>query len=76
MTKNTEELISMVVSLPVDIKTLLVENILNSLYPIDKEIHKLWINEAEKRVREIEAGNVNTIPGKKVFDEIKQKYIK
>ena len=67
MTTKTNELISMVESLPVDIKTTLVEKILNSLHPSQKEIDALWAKEAEKRVREIKAGRVKTIRGEDVF---------
>ena len=74
MTTKTNELIAMVESLPVDIKTTLVEKILNSLHPSQKEIDALWAKEAEKRVREIKTGKVKTIPGDKVFKEIHEKY--
>jgi len=74
MTAKTKELISMLESLPVDVKTTLVEKILNSLHPTQKEIDALWIKEAEKRVKEIKSGKVKTIPGDKVFKEIHEKY--
>jgi len=74
MTTKTKDLISMVESLPVDIKTTLVEKILNSLHPAQKEIDALWAKEAEKRVREIKTGKVKTIAGDKVFKEIHEKY--
>ena len=64
----------MVESLPVDIKTTLVEKILNSLHPSQKEIDALWAKEAEKRVREIKAGRVKTIRGEDVFREIKKRF--
>ena len=67
MTTKTKELISMVESLPIDIKTALVERILNSMHPSQKEIDALWAKEAEKRVKEIKTGKVKTIPGDKVF---------
>ncbi len=76
MATNTNELISMVESLPVDIKTKLVEKILNSLHPSQKEIDVLWAKEAEKRVKEIKTGKVKTIPGDIVFREIREKYHK
>ena len=76
MTAKTKELISMVESLPVDIKTTLVEKILNSLHPSQKEIDALWAKEAEKRVKDIKTGKVKTIPGDKVFKEIRQKFQK
>lgn len=74
MTAKTKELISMVESLPVDVKTTLVEKILNSLHPSQKEIDALWAKEAEKRVKEIKTGRVKTIPGDKVFKEIQEKF--
>jgi len=73
---KTNELISIVESLPVDIKTKLVERILNSLYPRQKEIDELWAKEAERRINEIKTGKVKTISGDKVFNEIRKKFYK
>lgn len=74
MTAKTRELIAMVESLPVDIKTTLVEKILDSLHPSQKEIDLLWAKEAEKRVKEIKAGKVKTIPGDEVFKEVRERF--
>ncbi len=74
MTTKTKELISMIESLPVDIKTTLVEKILSSLHPTQKEIDALWAKESEKRVKEIKTGKVKSISGDKVFKEIHEKY--
>ena len=41
------------VSLSVEIRTQLVDKLLRSLHPVQKEIDKLWAAEAEKRVEEI-----------------------
>ncbi|MDP2211652.1 MAG: addiction module protein, partial [Candidatus Aquicultor sp.] len=60
MTIKTNELISMVESLPIDIKTKLVKTILNSLHPSQKEIDALWAKEAENRIEEIRTGKVKT----------------
>jgi len=76
MTTKTSDLISKVESLPVDIKTKLIEKLLNSLHPSQKEIDKLWAKEAERRVTEIKTGKVKTIPGDEVFNEIRKKYYK
>jgi putative addiction module component (TIGR02574 family) len=76
MATKTKELISMVESLPVDVKTTLVEKILNSLHPSQKEIDALWTKEAERRVKEIKTGKVKTIPGDKVFREIRERFHK
>ena len=76
MATKTKELIAMVESLPVDVKTTLVEKILNSLHPSQKEIDALWAKEAERRVKEIKTGKVKTISGNKVFKEIQEKFYK
>jgi len=69
MIKSTE-LFDEAVSLPVEIKTQLVDKLLRSLHPVQKEIDKLWAVEAEKRVEEIKSGKVKTIPGDEVFKKI------
>ena len=76
MTSKTIELISTVESLPIDIKTALIEKLLNSLHPSQKEIDKLWAKEAERRVSEIKTGKVKTMPGDEVFRAIHKKYRK
>ncbi|MBI5190440.1 MAG: addiction module protein [Nitrospirae bacterium] len=76
MATKTADLISMVESLPVDMKTALVERLLDSLHPSQKEIDALWAKEAEKRVEEIRTGKVKTIPGDEVFRELRKKYSK
>ena len=76
MITKTNEIISMVESLPIDIKTKLIEKLLNSLHPSQKEIDKLWVKEAERRVNEIKTGKVKTVSGKEVFREIKERFSK
>ncbi|MFH1322054.1 MAG: T9SS type A sorting domain-containing protein [Bacteroidota bacterium] len=58
---NTSELISMAESLPLNLKTQLIDRLLNSLNPSRKEIEELWAIEAEKRVEEIKTGKVKQI---------------
>jgi putative addiction module component (TIGR02574 family) len=75
MTK-ANELISMAESLPVDIKIKLIDKLLNSLHPSQKEIDELWVKEVERRVEEIKTGKVKAIPGGKVFKEIQKQFSK
>ncbi len=70
---KTDELISEAISLPVEVRTLLVNKLLESLNPPDKEIDKLWGKEAEKRVEDLRTGKVKTIPGEDVFGKIRKK---
>jgi len=70
---KTDELFAEAVSLPLDIRTQLVDKLLQSLHPIKKEIDALWTEEAEKRVKEIRSGKVATIPGEEVFEKIRKR---
>ncbi|MBI5308998.1 MAG: addiction module protein [Planctomycetes bacterium] len=70
---KTDELFAEAVSLPLDIRTRLVDKLLQSLHPIQKEIDALWTEEAEKRVEEIRSGKVATIPGEEVFEKIRKR---
>lgn len=70
---QTKELISEAVSLPIDIRAKLIETLLLSINPTNKEIDKLWEEEAEKRVDEIKKGKVKLIPGEKVFKKIRDR---
>jgi len=67
---KTKELFDEAISLPIEIRMQLVEKLLRSLNPTQKEIDKLWAKEAEKRVEEIKSCKVKTIPGEKVFKRI------
>ena len=73
MPTKTRDLISMVESLPIQTKTKLIERILNSLHPTQKEIDQLWAKEVEKRVAELKAGKARAISGDKVFQKIREK---
>ena len=73
---STEELISEATSLPVDIRVQLVEKLLQSLNPTEKETDELWAAEAERRVQEIESGTVKTVPGDEVFKKIRDRLTK
>ena len=65
-----EQLFEEIDILPIDLKTKIVDKILNSLNPIPKSIDKLWIEEVNKRKNDIEYGNVKLINGEDVFKKI------
>ena len=53
-----EQLFDEIDVLPIDLKTKIVDKILNSINPIDKSIDDLWIKEVNKRKDEIKASRV------------------
>jgi putative addiction module component (TIGR02574 family) len=72
-----EKLLDEVLALPTDARNALIEKLIESLnLPIHKEIEDLWIKEADRRVRELENGNVKTIPGEEVFKSLRKRYHK
>ena len=48
-------------------KLQLVEKILTSLNPIDKNIEKIWANEVEERLEAYDKGLLSTVSAKDVF---------
>jgi len=64
-----------VLQLPADARVNLVEQLLTSLnLPTQPEIDQLWAEEAEKRIAQIDKGEIKLVPGKKVFSNIRKKY--
>ena len=62
-------------ALPAEARIGLVDRILQSLnLPVQPEIDRLWAEEAERRVAEIDRGDVELIPGEEVFDRIRRKH--
>lgn len=70
---TAEELINEVMSLPVELRARLVDELLKSLNPSQAEIDALWAAEAERRVSEIESGAIQPIPGEQVFEELRKR---
>ncbi|RWS49121.1 hypothetical protein CKA56_10295 [Arcobacter venerupis] len=65
-----EQLFDEIDVLPIDLKTKIVDKILNSINPIDKSMDDLWIEEVNKRKDEIESSKVTLVSGDEVFRKI------
>jgi putative addiction module component (TIGR02574 family) len=64
-------------ALPADARIVLVDKILASLnLPSQPDIDRLWAEEAERRIGEMERGEVIPVPAEEVFDRIRRKYSK
>ncbi len=75
MTVVADKVFNDALSLPSDARMSLVEKLLASLnLPTHAEIDRLWAEEAERRVAQIDRGEVDLIPGNEVFAKIRQKY--
>jgi hypothetical protein len=68
-----DELFDEIDILPIDLKTEIVDKILASITPLNSDIDKLWIKEANKRKQEIESNSVTLVDGDEVFKKISQR---
>lgn len=68
-----DELFNEIDILPIDLKTKIVDKILASITPLNSEIDKLWIKEANKRKQDIESNSVTLVDGDEVFKKISQR---
>ncbi|MDZ7717792.1 MAG: addiction module protein [Balneolaceae bacterium] len=73
---STKKLIEEIESLPIEERARFADSVLKTLSPVDSEIEKKWVKTAEKRLEEVKAGKVNTIPGEKVFEKIQKRFSK
>ena len=71
-----KEIIEEAASLPVEERVMLVDSLLRTLNPPDMEIEKEWVKVAKRRLAELRAGNVKTIPGDEVFAKIRERFEK
>ncbi len=67
---KTKELITEIISLPVEDRAIVVDTVLKSMNPADAETEKKWIATAKIRASELRSGTVNAVPGDEVFNKV------
>ena len=77
MLKTHDRIIEEALSLPANLRLSLIQKLQESLnQTIDPEIDRLWADEAERRVTQIEEGKAQWISGEEVFARIREKHSK
>ena len=71
---NANQLLAEVDSMPLDLKTKLIDKLLHSLTPHVESIDALWKQEIDQRVNAIESGEVTLIDGNEVFQKIQKRF--
>lgn len=72
---KTDELIDEVISLPVEERARVVDRLLQSLNsPDESDVTTAWVELAQRRLRELQSGAVQAVPGEQVFAAIRQRY--
>jgi putative addiction module component (TIGR02574 family) len=73
---KTVDLIDEVASLPVEERARVVDTLLRSLNTPENAVDSAWLEVAQRRLDEVRAGRVGTVPGDEVFERIRQRYTK
>ena len=71
---KTKDLITEVISLPVEERAIVVDSLLKSLNPPESDIDQKWAAVAKRRLKELRSGEVAAIPGDEVFKKIWQRF--
>lgn len=61
-------------SLPVEQRALLVEQLLRTLNTPDPDMDRVWASVARRRLEELRAGLVKSVPGEHVFEAIRNRF--
>jgi putative addiction module component (TIGR02574 family) len=74
MLDSFEEILRAALALPPGARAMLADHLLASLDgPNQKQIDAAWAEEAERRMREIDEGKVETIDGDEVMRELRSR---
>ena len=71
---NTREFIDEAISLPVEERARIVDSLLQSLNMPEPELEKKWIHTARRRMRELEEGSIEAVPGNEVFERMWKRF--
>ena len=74
MVSDFDEILRTALALPAEARAMLADRLLESLDgPGQERIDALWAEEAERRLREIEEGKVETIDGELVMQRLRSR---
>jgi len=76
MESEINEIIKSAMSLPSNLRASVAEMLLESLdYEDDFPVSKEWLNEIERRCKEIDEGKVELISGDEGLSQLRKKYL-
>lgn len=76
MNTQTSEIMDVVDSLPIDMKLELIDHLLESVSPSHAEVDEAWKVEVERRIDEVESGDIKLIPLEDVRERFRKRYSK
>lgn len=66
---KTKDLLKEISDLPVKVRAKLADEILATLNPVDEDIQDAWVEEVHRRMKGVEEGKSELVPGDKVFKQ-------
>lgn len=73
MNIKVEQITESALALPSEARAMLADRLVESLDPAeDGHIHRLWATEAQRRLQEVRAGEVKTIPGPEALEQVRR----
>ena len=76
MTSQTMDIMERAEMLPIDMKLELIDRLLESISPRKDEVEEAWKEEVERRIDELENGEVKLIPLEEVRERLGKRYRK
>jgi putative addiction module component (TIGR02574 family) len=76
MATTSEDILRQLLSLPVETRAKLAEQLLESLEPPDERNRRLWAEEAERRIEAYDRGEIEAVDGEVVFERLRKKFPK
>ncbi len=76
MTTQTMDIMERAEMLPIDMKLELIERLLGSISATSQDVEEAWKEEVERRIDEVESGDLTLIPGEEVFARMRERYRK
>ena len=73
---TSEDILEQLLSLPVETRARLAQQLLESLEPHNERNRQLWADEVERRLEAYERGELKAIPGEEVFARLREKFPK
>ncbi|HLA96016.1 MAG TPA: addiction module protein [Pyrinomonadaceae bacterium] len=74
LTSEAAKFLEVAESLPIEMRIAVVDRLLESIQPVDSNIDNLWMTEIDRRVEEVESGEVQMIPGNEVMRKVREKF--
>lgn len=74
MTAQTMEIMDVVDSLPIDMRLELIDHLLEGITPLKNDVEEAWKDEVERRIDEVESGEVKLVPLEEVRERLGRRY--